>query len=173
MKLIVGLGNPGSKYEHTRHNIGFRVMDVLAAELNLQFQNNKNLGAEIAVSQELIIAKPQTFMNESGKSVAAIKKYYKLNNLDILIVHDEIDLPFGEIRLSKDSGSAGHNGIESIIEQLGKDLFRVRIGIENRKQNRIPPTEDYVLKNFEPEEEAELEKINKYVVSEVKKIFSL
>ena len=107
MKTIIGLGNPGKKYASTRHSIGFRVVDALAAELGLKFELNKKLHAEIAKRGDLILAKPQTFMNESGLAVKALTAYYSLPAADVLIIRDEIDFPFGKIKLST-GGSAGH-----------------------------------------------------------------
>ena len=173
MKLIIGLGNPGKKYFRTRHNIGFRVVDALAKNMDMSFQNAGKFNSEIAITEDLIIAKPQTFMNTSGESVAALKNFYKLENADICVVHDEIDLPLGTIRASANSGSAGHNGIESAIQHIGRDFMRLRIGIENRKENRVPPTENYVLQPFSPEEEKKLEDIIPQAVTEIKKFLQI
>lgn len=169
-KLIVGLGNPGSQYERNRHNVGFRVLDALAKEFAAKFILKTKFKAEIAEitpshsplhkGEEVgvtVLAKPQTFMNESGQAVAKILKFYKLNMTDLFIVHDEIDLPFGKMKLYGPGGSAGHKGVDSIIETFGYGFTRLRIGIENRTEYRIPPTDDYVLQNFTPEEESLLE----------------
>ena len=155
MKTIIGLGNPGKKYASTRHSIGFRVVDALAAELGLKFELNKKLHAEIAKRGDLILAKPQTFMNESGLAVKALTAYYSLPAADVLIIRDEIDFPFGKIKLST-GGSAGHKGDESVAAAIGPGFAKLRVGIENRKENRIPPTDDYVLQNFTADEEREL-----------------
>lgn len=146
MILIVGLGNPGKKYEKTRHNIGFRVIDELAKTKTKQF----------------IIAKPQTFMNNSGKAVRAVLNFYKLKPENLWIIHDDIDLPIGEIKISKGRGSAGHKGVESIIQELKtKDFNRLRIGI-CPKTGKPKKIEDFVLQNFTKEEE----KIIKEVIEE-------
>ncbi len=153
MKIIIGLGNPGKKYENTRHNIGFRVIEKLAKESGVIFKLSKRLAAEIAKSPKIILAKPQTFMNDSGRAVQKLYTKYKIQNTDLLVIHDEIDLPFGKLRLSRNSGSAGHKGIESIIAAIGADFARLRIGVDNRLTSRFPDTETYVLQNFTPEEE--------------------
>ncbi|MDP3740957.1 MAG: aminoacyl-tRNA hydrolase, partial [bacterium] len=132
-KLIIGLGNPGSKYEKTRHNAGFIILDALAREYGVGFEFKKKLKSEIAKLPDLILAKPQTFMNESGGAVSLIAKTYKLTPDSLLVVHDEIDLPLGQIR-SSSGGSAGHKGVESIIAALGSGVSHLRIGIENRKE---------------------------------------
>lgn len=170
-KLIIGLGNPGKKYEKNRHNLGFRVADALARELGLAFKHNKKFVAEIAtphlssptsgeeLKEGVILAKPQTFMNDSGRAVSVLKNFYKLGNRDLLIVHDEIDLPLGKMRLSQDAGSAGHHGVESIIATIGQDFARLRIGIDGRESRKHIATEDYVLQNFTAEEEKKLKEI--------------
>ncbi len=172
MKLIIGLGNPGKKYEKTRHNIGFRVVSELASRFQAVFEKKEKLSAEVALlesrGQKILLAKPQTFMNESGRAVAKLLKYYKLPIINLLIIHDEIDLPFGTMRLSQGSGSAGHKGTESIINTMGQNFSRLRMGIENRAISRVPDTEAYVLQNFTPEEEQILK--NKIIPEALKKI---
>jgi len=163
MKLIVGLGNPSKKYEKTRHNIGFILLDFLAKEYDAKFKLDSSSKSEIAElmvdGEKLLLCKPQTFMNLSGQSVSYLVNYYKLTPSDILIVQDEIDLPFGKIKLSANSGSAGHKGIQSIIDQLGtRDFRRIRFGI-NQEKNTLP-TEVFVLKNFSKEEQSFIETIN-------------
>lgn len=173
MKLIIGLGNPGPKYENTRHNAGFKVLDALVLDLCLEFKPNKKMRSEIAKDDNLILAKPQTFMNGSGEAVSAIKNFLKIPDENILIVQDEIDLPFGQIRLSKNSASAGHKGIASIIEKIGNNFSRLRVGIENRKQARVPETDAYVLQDFSPDEEEELKKnIIPKAMQEIKNILA-
>lgn len=169
MKLIIGLGNPGKKYQYNRHNVGFRVVDDLAKKYGAEFILKNKFKAEIAditpshsplhKGEEVgvtVLAKLQTFMNKSGDALSALKNFFKIENDDILVVHDDIDLPLGTIRTSEGSGAAGHNGVKSIIEMIGQNFTRLRIGIENRPENRIPPTDDYVLQNFTPEEETSL-----------------
>lgn len=155
MKLLIGLGNPGKKYEHTRHNVGFLAVNALANKLGLEFELKKKLNAEIAKNSRVILARPQTFMNDSGKVVQRLIKNYRLSIIDLLIVHDEIDLPLGKIRMSN-GGTAGHKGVESIIMAIGPGFTRLRIGIENRTEYRVPETDAYVLQKFTTEEEQEI-----------------
>jgi len=150
MKLIVGLGNPGKKYAKTRHNIGFRVID----ELEKSF--------DTAQDKNLIFLKPDTFMNNSGRAVRSLTTKYKIQTTNVIVVHDDIDLPFGKIRVSKNSSSAGHKGVQSIIDALGtKDFTRVRIGI--KPLHEIDTTK-FVLKNFTKTEEKQLPEIIKKAV---------
>lgn len=138
MKLIVGLGNPGEKYENTRHNIGFRVVDAITEKLG------DDAGREIK------FLKPQTFMNNSGEAVRREKDYYKINDDNIIIIHDDVDLEEGIVRIVLGGSSAGHKGVQSIIDHLGTDNFwRVRVGVG---RSDVIATEDWVLKNFEDRE---------------------
>ena len=139
MKLIIGLGNPGTKYEKTRHNIGFMVLDVLIK--NEQFDSKK-----------VKLIKPQTFMNNSGQEVKKITDYYKIKPEDIIVIHDDIDLPLGKIKIQQNRSSAGHKGVQSIIDSLGtKDFTRMRIGI--RPEELIQETEKFVIQKFTQEEQ--------------------
>jgi len=155
MNLIVGLGNPGNKFKNTPHNLGFEVIDAIKKEycdFFPDFKLNKKLQAEISKGKfpdkEILLAKPQTFMNLSGKSVQAIKKFYKIKPRDIWVFHDDIDLPLGKIRISKGSSAAGHKGVQSIINELGTNEFvRYRMGIKTALTEKMP-SEDYVLKKF-------------------------
>jgi PTH1 family peptidyl-tRNA hydrolase len=161
MKMIVGLGNPKKKYEKTRHNIGFRVIDTITKS-----QKSK------VKSQNIIFLKPDTFMNNSGKAVQECLAYYKIPISNLIVIHDDIDLLFGDIRVSKNSSSAGHKGVQSIIDELKtKDFIRVRIGIKKKlkiqNQKLKINTTDFVLKNFNQEEEKELKGIIKKAVLEI------
>ncbi len=168
MKLIVGLGNPGEKYKHTRHNAGFLAIDRTIADLGLKIEDLKFNALLLEVNSEhsdairrfgsLILVKPQTFMNLSGEAVKAIGDFYKINyTTDLLVIHDDVDLPFGEMRTTTSSSAAGHNGVQNIIYSLGtKDFHRIRVGVENRADKKIPPTEAFVLQNFTDEELAKL-----------------
>ncbi len=134
IKLIVGLGNPGRQYERTRHNAGFLFLDALAADFGCVWANAprfEGLFAECSVaSEKLMLLKPETFMNRSGQSVGKIVRYFKLLPEEILVVHDELDFAAGAVRLKKDGGHAGHNGLRDIIAHLGsKEFYRLRIGI--------------------------------------------
>ncbi len=172
MKVMIGLGNPGEKYKNTKHNAGFIFLDKVIEEKCLRWENNKKLKAEIAKDGRTIYAKPQTFMNDSGRSVAAILSYYKLmpkrlgmikeKNADLseslTIIHDDIDIPLGEYKISKNSRSAGHRGVESIIQNLKtKNFQRIRIGIYNKERGNVP-TIKAVLEKFNQEERDILEK---------------
>lgn len=153
MKLIVGLGNPGEKYEGTRHNLGFAVVDAFAARHEFAGWNaSEKTKGEIcrgAIGKEkIILLKPATFMNLSGQSVAAALSFFKIKPADLIIAHDEMAFPLGTVRLGKNRSSGGHNGVASVIEAVGTAAFtRVRIGISPR--NGEPVTLDsYVLKRF-------------------------
>ena len=166
MKILVGLGNPGKKYEQTRHNAGFLAIDFIlksnddfiTAKPSHEFKSEMytwNSGDE-----KIIFIKPQTFMNDSGQALRVICNFYKMDlSKDLLVIHDEIDLPFGDLRLSSNSSAAGHNGVKSIIENLGTQNFRrLRIGVESRKARTEMPTDAFVLQNFTSEELEQLEK---------------
>ncbi len=131
MTIIIGLGNPGKRYTNTPHNIGFEIIDKFAKENNFpEFKLSKKFNALVSESNNILLAKPQTFMNESGKSVKKICG--GPSSADLIVVHDDIDLPLGKIRISKNRGSAGHKGVESIIKELGtKKFIRIRIGVES------------------------------------------
>lgn len=173
MKLIIGLGNPGKKYQNTRHNLGFTALDTLAKILSAKFTNSKKFLSGVAKIQtaegEILLAKPQTYMNDSGKAAAALVNFYKISLADTLVIHDEIDLPFGKIRRGS-GGAAGHQGVESILATIGSGFARLRIGIENRKEYRVPSTETYVLQSFTGEEKKMLtELILPRAIEEIKK----
>ncbi len=156
--LIAGLGNPGRAYAVNRHNIGFQIADRWAAVHELPF--NKIMHHAIvangrALNQRVIVAKPQTFMNESGRAVGALLKYYKVPLDRLLVIFDDLDLPFGTLRLRAEGGAGGHNGMRSIIQQLGGINFaRMRVGI-GRPPGRMDPAA-FVLQDFRSEEAAEL-----------------
>ena len=161
MILIIGLGNPGPKFQKTRHNMGFRVVDEFAKENNYPgFEFSKKFKAEISEGkisgEEIIIAKPQTFMNESGQAVKLLTRTYKLEAKNLIIVHDDIDLPIGKIRIIKNRGAAGHKGVQSIIDELDtKNFIRLRIGIKPEKPARQNTKflAGFVLKKFNKGEE--------------------
>jgi PTH1 family peptidyl-tRNA hydrolase len=148
MHLIVGLGNPGKQYEQTRHNAGFRLLDLMA---DGEAWENK-YDAEIIKTDSVILAKPQLFMNLSGKSVAQILKFYPAATL--VVVHDELDFPLGSMKIMKNINSAGHNGVQSIIDETGtKDFIRIRIGVSNPETKKDLPGDAYVLQKFTEQEE--------------------
>ena len=143
MKLIVGLGNPDKKYFHTRHNFGFLVLDKLSST----WTNKAQWHCEIAKLENAILCRPLTYMNNSGQAVQAITEYYKIKAKDVIVIHDDLDLALGHIRLGIFSSSAGHNGIKSIQEFIGKDFIRIRLGI-GKPINSQQEIVDYVLEKF-------------------------
>jgi len=164
MILIIGLGNPGTQYKNTRHNVGFMAVDEFAKKNNfpdfkLQKKSNSEISEKPLGEQKIILVKPQTFMNESGKAVGAITKPYTLDPKPLLVVvHDDIDLPIGKIKIVEERGSAGHKGVESIIKSIGNNgLARIRIGISPEKDIQA---KKIVLKNFSKNEQ---EKVNEAI----------
>jgi PTH1 family peptidyl-tRNA hydrolase len=186
MKFIIGLGNPGKKYENTRHNVGFMAIDALAEELGLTWKTDKKFNAQICETpslakegKKLILVKPLTYMNNSGQAVQAIMSYFNVlpkkigffkkkdsDLSDILtVIHDDIDIDLGKYKISEDSRAAGHKGIQSIINYLKtKNFKRIRVGIRTGDVKKIP-TEKFVLQKFRPEEEKNIIKI----IDEIKK----
>ncbi|BBX72306.1 aminoacyl-tRNA hydrolase [Mycobacterium shinjukuense] len=157
--LVVGLGNPGENYARTRHNLGFMVADLLAARLGSKFKAHKRSGAEVIAGRlagrAVVLAKPRCYMNESGRQLAPLAKFYSVPPADIIVVHDELDLDFGRIRLKFGGGEGGHNGLRSVAAALGtKDFQRVRIGI-GRPPGRKDPAA-FVLENFTAAERPEV-----------------
>ncbi len=175
--LITGLGNPGKKYENTRHNVGFRVIGEFAKENNFPvftFSRKFNvlISEDLFNGKKIILIKPQTFMNNSGTAISKIIRQHKIKTENLLVVHDDIDLPLGVIMIVKNRGTAGHKGVESIIRSLGnKNFIRLRVGIrqktENRKQKtknkkqKIKKVERFVLQKFTKEEGKIIEEIIK------------
>lgn len=158
--MIVGLGNPGPAYRHTRHNFGFLAIDELANACGIQVKRLKfkaMIGEGRYAESKLILVKPMTFMNESGKAVSPLLRFYKLPISNLLVIHDDLDLPLGTLRLRPSGGTSGQRGMASIITQLGtQDFPRMRLGI-SRPPGQMDPV-DYVLKDFLPSE-TELQKI--------------
>jgi PTH1 family peptidyl-tRNA hydrolase len=158
-QLVVGLGNPGPQYAKTRHNVGFMVADLLAARLGEPFKVHKRSGAEIVTgrlgNRSVILAKPRTYMNESGRHVGPLAKFYSVSPADVIVIHDELDIDFGTIRLKVGGGEGGHNGLRSVVNALGtKDFQRVRIGI-GRPPGRKDPAA-FVLETFTAAERDEV-----------------
>lgn len=150
MKLIIGLGNPGTKYAKTRHNIGFMAVDQLAKTQKLAWKAKRALKSELAMGNEAILLKPQTFMNNSGLAVKAAVKKFNLQPADILIVMDDLDMEAGKLRHRAEGSSGGHRGVQSIIDYLGtSEIKRLKIGI-GRSENIEP--DKYVLSNFTGEQ---------------------
>ncbi|MBN1428790.1 MAG: aminoacyl-tRNA hydrolase [Anaerolineae bacterium] len=152
--LIVGLGNPGREYQSNRHNVGFQIVDHLAARHNLAFgklQSKAFIASGLINGWQVILAKPQSFMNLSGGPVSSLRKFYQIEVERLLVIFDDLDLPVGTLRLRPSGGSGGHNGMKSIIERLGSEDFpRLRIGID-RPPGRMDPAA-YVLRNFDQEQ---------------------
>ena len=154
--LIAGLGNPSSKYRQNRHNVGFMVINVLAEEINVPLRRvefRAIIGKGEVESKRLILAKPQTYMNDSGQSVGPLVRFYRIPHNRLLVVHDDLDLPFGTLRLRPSGGTGGQKGMDSIVAQFGsQDFARLRVGI-GRPPGRMDPR-DYVLHDFDqPQQE--------------------
>lgn len=149
MKLIVGLGNPGKKYASTRHNLGWMVLDALAKTNRVGWSTFHKSPAEFCkLAPDVILAKPQTFMNESGKAVGPMMAFYKLSPADLILVHDELDLPFGSLRISFDASAGGHNGVKSVIDAIGSQAFtRLRLGVKTERREKVP-ADAFVLERF-------------------------
>ncbi|MGO3732436.1 MAG: aminoacyl-tRNA hydrolase [Vagococcus sp.] len=150
MKLIVGLGNPGAQYRETKHNVGFITLDELAYRENISF-NKHQFEADIAEyfvnGEKIILAKPQTFMNESGRSIRPLMDYYAIDVEDMLVIYDDLDLPIGKIRLRQKGSAGGHNGIKSLIAHIGTTEFnRIKVGID--RPSRSQEVVSYVLSTF-------------------------
>jgi peptidyl-tRNA hydrolase, PTH1 family len=157
--LVVGLGNPGPRYETTRHNLGFLVADILADRIGSGFKAHKRSGAEVATGRlggrSVVLAKPRVYMNESGRQVGPLANFYSVAPADVIAIHDELDIDFGRIRLKLGGGEGGHNGLRSVASTLGtKDFQRVRIGIGRPPGRKDAAT--YVLENFTPAERREV-----------------
>ena len=150
MKLIIGLGNPGKEYENTRHNIGFMVLDNYLGQTSWQKKFNALYTTTQINNEKIIFIKPLTYMNLSGESIREFVNFYKVNLTDILVIHDDLDLPIGKYRLKINSSSGGHNGIKSIIDNLGSNAFaRLKVGVS---KNTTIDIKDYVLGKFSLEE---------------------
>ena len=157
--LVVGLGNPGPRYATTRHNLGFMVADLLAERMGAKFKAHKKSGSEVVTGRlaghAIVLGKPRSYMNESGRQVAALVKFYSVVPADLIILHDELDIEFGRIRLKFGGGVAGHNGLRSVAAALStNDFQRVRIGIGRPPGRKDPAT--FVLENFRAAERPEV-----------------
>lgn len=162
MKLIVGLGNPGAQYTNTRHNTGFAVVDQIVSDYGGTWQEkNKFKGQIIELTYDarpVLFLKPQTFYNDTGQSVRAVKDFYKIDNKDVLVIHDELALPFGSLRTRIGGSDAGNNGIKSINTHTGEDYARIRIGVYNELRERQDDA-DFVLSKFNKTESESFPKI--------------
>jgi len=157
--LVVGLGNPGPDYAKTRHNLGFMVADILADRIGSGFKVHKRSGAEVTTGRlggrSVVLAKPRTYMNESGRQVGPLAKFYSVPPADVIVLHDELDIDFGRIRLKYGGGAAGHNGLRSVSSALGtNDFQRVRIGVGRPPGRKSGAA--FVLENFSANERPEV-----------------
>lgn len=163
MKLIVGLGNVGNKYSQTRHNLGFMIIDQLANDNDLpELAVQKKFNAQITQGNigkiSVLLAKPTTMMNLSGDSVSAIANFYRIKTKDIWVIHDDLDVAYGSLRIRTGGGAGGHNGVASIIETVSDGFTRFRVGIGSNRDSGLP-SEAYVLSAFSPDEAEDLPKI--------------
>ena len=176
MRLIIGIGNPGEEYENTRHNVGFEIVDMIARKDEAKFSFEKKFNAEVAKAKlngkPVMLVKPHTFVNKSGEAVKKAKLFYKAKNGDIVVVHDDLDIEFGNLKMSLGKDSGGHRGVQSIIDHLKTNEFwRLRIGTANRKlktarhqstlKQKKESVGNFVLAKFTPAEQAELKKLIK------------
>jgi len=154
LRLLVGLGNPGREYRETRHNVGFILLDRLASRERAEFRPEKSWQAEVARAGDLLLCKPLTYMNLSGRSVRPLIQFYKIEPAQMLVILDDMALPLGKLRFRKDGSAGGHNGLKSIIEQLGTNVVpRLRVGIGSAERDAV----DHVLGRFTLEERPALE----------------
>lgn len=177
-KLIVGLGNPGEKYANSRHNLGFITLDHLLQKVtrakNTYWEENRKFKAhthEVEINgKKFVLLKPTTFMNDSGQSVSLYMSYFKIDPEDLLVIHDELDMPLGKIRIRFGGSGGGHNGVSDIIEKLGTDKFlRIRMGIgrEARRNKMQNDTSDYVLGKFETHEKGKVNSMVKQAIKDI------
>ena len=172
MKIVIGLGNPTTKYENTRHNVGFKILDKIAEKISVNFSMENKFKAEIAKglwgTEQVLLIKPQTFMNLSGEAVALIMGYFKINISDIIVVYDDLSLDMGCIRFRANGSDGGHNGIKSIIQSLGgnKNFTRLKVGIG--PQPPYMPAEKFVLGEFTASEQELLKDVIDVCVDAVK-----
>lgn len=163
MKIIVGLGNPGEKYDKTRHNLGFMTLDALLEKFEplkqTFWEDEKKLKSQVKEltikNEKVLLVKPQTFMNDSGEAVVKVLNYYKVELEDLYVIHDDLDLPYGKIRIRFGGSGGGHHGIESIIEHVGDKFLRIRLGIGSdtpQKEDNKRKVEDYVLGRISSQE---------------------
>jgi PTH1 family peptidyl-tRNA hydrolase len=176
MKLIIGLGNPGKQYAKTRHNLGFIVLNALQEKLKEEgiskWELSKKFNAEVCDltlnNEKIILAKPMTFMNESGIAVGLLAHFYKITTKELLVVHDDKDLKLGDIRIQTDKSDAGHNGVKSIIQHLNTQNFtRVRLGIAPEKESKMKDTADFVLSKFGLFEKKKVDEVVERSVEEI------
>jgi peptidyl-tRNA hydrolase, PTH1 family len=165
-KIIVGLGNPGTQYKYSRHNVGFIILDEICKDLDLHWKSSAKFDGRYCVQGNTAFLKPQTFMNSSGTSVQKFAAYHGVPPDKIVVIHDDLDLEFLQTKKQIGAGAAGHHGVEDISEKLGtKDFWRIRIGV-GRPASTVADTTDWVLSNFSP---TELDQVQKKA-EEIKKL---
>ncbi len=175
MKIIITLGNPGQQYANTRHNAGFIIADELQKSLGFsEFEKNSKFDALVCEKnsdgEKILLAKPQSFMNNSGQVVKKMLDFFKIPKENLTLLHDDLDIELGAFKISLDSSAAGHNGVQSIIDNLGSQQFkRIRLGIEGseKKKDRIIPGEVFVLQDFSKEELEIIKKLAEKIVGEL------
>ena len=169
ISIVIGLGNPGKKYQHTRHNVGFIAVEGFAKTHQLAFRPHSVYLAEVAEYQNgCLLAKPQTYMNNSGQAVQGLLSYYKLEPTNLLVIHDDVDLRFGQLRARFAGSSGGHKGLESIIKNIGRNFYRLRIGIKNPYLEKTD-TDRFVLKPFSRTEKKQLTEQLEYTDTQIDK----
>ena len=173
MQLIVGLGNPGKKYQYTRHNIGYMAIEnIISAQHDYKIKNKFNsiIYEVIIDSNKIILVKPETYMNNSGDAVYQIANFYKINSKDIFVLHDELDIPFGKIRIKIGGGNAGHNGLKSITNKINNNYTRVRLGIGHPGKKEM--VNSHVMGNFSGPEKDNLNQILNYLTNNINEILN-
>ena len=169
MKLIIGLGNPGKKYEHARHNVGFMVLDSLAKDLGIKFKENKARKVVFSKTDTVELLKPQTFMNNSGIPLLAIAKKHNIAPANILVISDDIDMELGKLRYREDGSSGGHKGMQSIINHLKTNkIARIKIGIG---RSHISEPDEYVISKFTHQELSQIKKAIPQAIQLIKEKF--
>ena len=173
MQLIVGLGNPGKKYQYTRHNIGYMAIEnIISAQHDYKVKNKFNsiIYEVIIDNNKIILVKPETYMNNSGDAVYQIANFYKINSKDIFVLHDELDIPFGKIRIKIGGGNAGHNGLKSITNKINNNYTRVRLGIGHPGKKEM--VNSHVMGNFSGPEKDNLNQILNYLTNNINEILN-
>ncbi len=160
MTLFVGLGNPGTSYENNRHNIGFKVIDTLVSHFKASNISKSSFHGELYKSGENLFLKPSTYMNLSGKSIQAVAHFYKITVEDIIVIHDDLDIPFGALKFKRGGGHGGHNGLKSVDAHMGQEYIRVRMGID--KPAHRSEVASYVLHDFSSDEQTHLKRWIEY-----------
>lgn len=175
MKFIIGLGNPGEKYHNNRHNVGFVLLDILVKEMGLEpnWQQNQKLGASYLKNNDLVLIKPQNFMNNSGQVSRQVINFFDKNvkSEDIFVIHDDLDLKFGEFKIQLNKGPKSHNGLLDLDRHLGTtNYWHVRVGVDNRLSGNQIAGADYVLEDFTPIEMGDLSKTSEALIDQLKSL---